>query len=87
MASKLVVPQLGESISEAIIGRWLKAVGDAVEEATRDEVIRRDRDDATVAEFCRAAPGVTLLDSSDLTFAETVGWRGDSELVAPNWCL
>ncbi|MDX2091054.1 MAG: biotin/lipoyl-containing protein, partial [Kofleriaceae bacterium] len=26
----LVVPQLGESISEAVVARWLKQVGDAV---------------------------------------------------------
>ncbi|HEY6037314.1 MAG TPA: biotin/lipoyl-containing protein, partial [Kofleriaceae bacterium] len=26
----LVVPQLGESISEAVVSRWLKNVGDAV---------------------------------------------------------
>ena len=26
----LVVPQLGESISEAIVARWLKQVGEAV---------------------------------------------------------
>ena len=32
----LVVPQLGESISEAVVSRWLKNVGDAV---TVDEPI------------------------------------------------
>ncbi|MGN6110683.1 MAG: biotin/lipoyl-containing protein, partial [Kofleriaceae bacterium] len=26
----LVVPQLGESISEAVVSRWLKQVGDVV---------------------------------------------------------
>jgi cytidylate kinase len=40
--------------------------------ATRDEVVRRDRDDSTVAQFLEAPPGVTLIDSSDLTVAETV---------------
>ncbi|MDR2253553.1 MAG: (d)CMP kinase [Bifidobacteriaceae bacterium] len=40
--------------------------------ATADEVLRRDRDDATVAEFMAAPPGVTLVDSSDLTVDETV---------------
>lgn len=41
-------------------------------EQTRDEVVRRDRDDATVAQFQTAADGVSLLDTSDLTFDESV---------------
>jgi cytidylate kinase len=40
--------------------------------ATEDEVLRRDRDDSTVAEFLQAPPGVTLIDSSDLTVDQTV---------------
>jgi len=44
---------------------------DAVE-ATRDQVVRRDAEDSTVATFTEAAPGVTVIDSSDLTVDETV---------------
>lgn len=44
---------------------------DAVD-ATRDQVLRRDRDDSTVSQFLTAADGVVTLDSSSLTFAETV---------------
>ena len=40
--------------------------------ATRDQVLRRDADDATVASFHRAADGVLSLDSSSLTFEQTV---------------
>ncbi len=40
--------------------------------ATHDQVLRRDRDDATVAEFHQAAHGVVELDSSALTVDETV---------------
>ncbi|MDR0944663.1 MAG: (d)CMP kinase [Bifidobacteriaceae bacterium] len=40
--------------------------------ATRDQVVRRDRDDSTVASFMEAADGVTLLDSSALTLEETI---------------
>lgn len=40
--------------------------------ATRDEVLRRDADDATVAAFQHAAPGVVVVDSSVLTLGETV---------------
>jgi cytidylate kinase len=41
-------------------------------EATRDQVLRRDADDATVSSFHEAADGVLELDSSGLTFEETV---------------
>ncbi|MGH8971071.1 MAG: (d)CMP kinase [Actinomycetes bacterium] len=41
-------------------------------EATRDQVLRRDADDSTVAAFREAAQGVTVVDSSHLTLDETV---------------
>jgi len=41
-------------------------------EATRDQVVRRDRDDSTVATFTEAAEGVVLVDTSDLDFDESV---------------
>ncbi|AKT51825.1 cytidylate kinase [Arsenicicoccus sp. oral taxon 190] len=40
--------------------------------ATRDQVVRRDRDDSTVSTFLTAAPGVTTIDTSDLTLAGSV---------------
>jgi 2-oxoglutarate dehydrogenase E2 component (dihydrolipoamide succinyltransferase) len=42
----LVVPQLGESISEAVVARWLKAVGDAV--AVDEPVAELETDKVTV---------------------------------------
>jgi CMP/dCMP kinase len=41
-------------------------------EATRDQIVRRDRDDSTVSDFMEAADGVTLVDTSDLDFAQSV---------------
>lgn len=41
-------------------------------EATRDQVVRRDRDDSTVSQFTEAADGVTVVDTSDLDFAGSV---------------
>ncbi len=41
-------------------------------EATRDQVVRRDRDDSTVSAFTEAAEGVVLLDTSELDFDESV---------------
>ena len=40
--------------------------------ATRDQVVRRDRDDATVSAFFEPAEGVVGLDTSDLTFEQSV---------------
>ncbi|MDR0593350.1 MAG: (d)CMP kinase [Bifidobacteriaceae bacterium] len=40
--------------------------------ATRDEVLRRDRDDSAVAQFLEPPPGVTVIDSSDLSVDQTV---------------
>ena len=40
--------------------------------ATRDQVLRRDADDSTVSSFHEAADGVLHLDSSPMSFEETV---------------
>ncbi|MCA5893588.1 (d)CMP kinase [Isoptericola sp. NEAU-Y5] len=48
------------------------AADDSAVEATRDQVLRRDRDDATVSQFQVAADGVVTVDSSDLDFEQTV---------------
>jgi CMP/dCMP kinase len=44
----------------------------AAVEATRDQVVRRDRDDSTVSVFTEAATGVELVDTSDLTLDESI---------------
>lgn len=40
--------------------------------ATRDQIVRRDLDDSTVSQFMQAAEGVTLVDTSDLDFQQSV---------------
>lgn len=40
--------------------------------ATRDQVVRRDRDDSTVSQFLQASDGVVTVDSSDLDLDQTV---------------
>jgi cytidylate kinase len=40
--------------------------------ATRDQVVRRDRDDSTVSSFTEAAEGVILVDTSELDLDESV---------------
>ncbi|MCB7137420.1 (d)CMP kinase [Cellulosimicrobium marinum] len=44
----------------------------AAVEATKDQVLRRDRDDATVSQFQVAADGVVTVDSSDLDLPQTI---------------
>lgn len=44
----------------------------AAVEATRDQVVRRDRDDSTVSTFTEAAEGVVLVDTSDLDLDESI---------------
>jgi CMP/dCMP kinase len=41
-------------------------------DAITDQVIRRDRDDSTVAQFTSAAPGVIVIDSTELTLNQVV---------------
>ncbi|HYN29288.1 MAG TPA: (d)CMP kinase [Dermatophilaceae bacterium] len=48
------------------------AAGEEAVEATRDQVVRRDRDDATVAQFTVAADGVLTVDTSDLSLEQSV---------------
>jgi cytidylate kinase len=57
----------------ARIARRKSELGDAVDEhEVHDQVIRRDRDDSTVAQFHDAAPGVTVIDSTELSLDEVV---------------
>ena len=48
--------------------------------ATHDQIVRRDKDDSTVSQFMEAAPGVTSLDTTDLSFQQSV--EAVLELVA-----
>ena len=48
------------------------SAADAAVAATRDQIVRRDRDDSTVSQFTEAAQGVTLVDTSDLDFDQSV---------------
>ncbi len=44
----------------------------AAVDATRDQVVRRDRDDSSVSSFTEAADGVVLVDTSDLDLEESI---------------
>ena len=61
MPNDLVVPPLGESITEAVVGRWLKKFGEPVE--ADESVIELETDKVTM-ELPSPVRGV-LTDSSD----------------------
>jgi cytidylate kinase len=66
---------LTASESARLARRALEVHGSADAEAmqaTRDQVLRRDADDSSVTSFQTAADGVLLLDSSGLSFEQTV---------------
>src|ERR1700761_640548 len=46
MAVELIVPALGESITEAVVGKWHKKVGDAV--AVEEPVVVLETDKVTI---------------------------------------
>jgi CMP/dCMP kinase len=57
----------------ARVARRHAELGEEVDaDAVHDQVVRRDRDDSTVAAFHDAAPGVTVLDSTDLTLEQVI---------------
>ncbi|HSN44202.1 MAG TPA: (d)CMP kinase [Propionibacteriaceae bacterium] len=59
--------------SGARIARRHAELGESVDAAAvTDQVVRRDRDDSTVSEFHTPAPGVTLVDSTDLSLDEVI---------------
>src|SRR6188508_2828353 len=55
MATDVVMPQMGESIAEGTIVRWLKKVGDTVD---RDEMLFEISTDKVDAEIPSPAAGV-----------------------------
>ncbi|MEM0915950.1 MAG: biotin/lipoyl-containing protein, partial [Planctomycetota bacterium] len=55
MPVELIVPEVGESITEVEIGNWLKNVGDAVE---KDEPVAEIETDKVTLELPAPAAGV-----------------------------
>lgn len=58
---------------QARVSRRQRELGDGVDtSAVTDQVLRRDRDDSTVAAFTEAAPGVTVVDSTELSLEQVI---------------
>src|SRR5690242_8736391 len=67
MATNVVMPQMGESIAEGTIVRWIKKVGDAVD---RDEPLFEISTDKVDAEI--PSPGAGVLTEIKVKEGETV---------------
>ncbi|MGI9355922.1 MAG: 2-oxoglutarate dehydrogenase complex dihydrolipoyllysine-residue succinyltransferase [Rhizobiaceae bacterium] len=86
MATEIRVPTLGESVTEATIGKWLKQPGDAVK---ADEPLVELETDKVSMEV--PAPGDGVLESIEVREGDTVGvdallgqlGEGDSVAAAP----
>ena len=84
MADKIIMPQLGESIAEGTIVRWLKQPGQAVRKDENLLVISTDKVEAEIP-----APAGGVLLSIDVGEGKTVGvgtvlgWLGASGEASP----
>lgn len=67
MSVEVVMPQMGESITEGTVSKWLKAVGDVIE---KDEAILEISTDKVDAEV--PSPGAGILLSINVAEGETV---------------
>jgi 2-oxoglutarate dehydrogenase E2 component (dihydrolipoamide succinyltransferase) len=68
MATEIRVPTLGESVTEATVGRWLKKVGDAV--AVDEPLVELETDKVTLEV---PAPSAGVIEAISAKDGETVG--------------
>ncbi|MBN8994107.1 MAG: 2-oxoglutarate dehydrogenase complex dihydrolipoyllysine-residue succinyltransferase [Rhizobiales bacterium] len=68
MATEIRVPTLGESVTEATVGRWLKKVGDAV--AADEPLVELETDKVTLEV---PAPAAGVIEAITVKDGETVG--------------
>lgn len=87
MARRITMPQLGESVAEGTVGRWLKAPGDRIE---RDEPLVEVVTDKVTAEVPSPVAGVlrsiTISEGTTVKVGEEIGVVdevGTGEPVAP----
>ena len=82
MAVDIVIPSLGESITEVRLGRWHRSEGDWVE---KDELLVEIESDKVTQEFPAPAAGVlhiTETEGTDLPIGATIG-AVDTEATKP----
>src|SRR5438093_10356523 len=84
MSTKVVMPQMGESIAEGTITKWLKKVGDKVE---RDEPlfeISTDKVDSVIpAPASGTLTSIDVQEGQTVEINTTVGMIGEAGEAAP----
>ena len=86
MSTPVVMPQMGESIAEGTIVRWIKQVGDAVD---RDEPLFEISTDKVDAEIPSPAAGVLveiLVQEGQTVPVQTVVARLETEKIGRASC-
>jgi 2-oxoglutarate dehydrogenase E2 component (dihydrolipoamide succinyltransferase) len=82
MATKVIMPELGESVDEATVTRWLKAEGEAVEEFEPLLEVNTDKVDTEIPSPTTGTLLKILVAEETLITAGTVlAWIGDPDEV------
>ena len=79
MSEKIIVPTLGESITEATVSRWLKNIGDQIE--TDEALVELETDKVNVEV---ASPVTGILSKIKIKKGKTVKVGSELGVVAPN---
>ena len=83
MAIELVIPQVGESVTEVEVGTWLKAPGDFVE--VDEPIVEIESDKATVEIFAPVSGKITEIlkqTGEAATVGELIGYMDEAEVPA-----
>ena len=85
MSIELIVPTLGESITEATVSKWLKKVGESFE---ADEPLVEIETDKITVEVPAPSAGVlseiTVQEGKDVSIGGVLGIIGDAEGIKPS---
>ena len=85
MSIELIVPTLGESITEATVSKWLKKVGESFEV---DEPLVEIETDKITVEVPAPSAGVlseiTVQEGKDVSIGGVLGIIGDAEGIKPS---
>ena len=84
MADEIHVPELGESVADATVGRWLKREGDAVSAGDALVELETDKINFEVeAEHDGVLESITKAEGDTVTVGEVIGSLGEGNGAAP----
>lgn len=84
MATKIVVPELGESVIEATVGQWLKKVGDPVAVGDLLVELQTDKVDLEVtADVAGTLATIDVPEDEDVEIGDTLGTIASDGSVPP----